>query len=110
MLVEFSHRLTSGLALVSVAALLIWVWRASSPGDPARGRAAWSMVFMLAEAGLGAALVLFRLVADNASTARAWFMAAHLTNTLLLLACLAWTAGGCRAASRLAFPHVGPHS
>ena len=92
MLVEFSHRATSGLALLAVAALLIWVWRASLPGHPARRTAAWSMVFMLAEAGLGAALVLFRLVADNASAARAWFMAAHLTNTLLLLACLAWTA------------------
>jgi heme A synthase len=92
MLVEFSHRVSSGLALVAVAALLIWVWRVSAPGHPARRTAAWSMVFMLTEAGLGAALVLFRLVADNASTARAWFMAAHLTNTLLLLACLAWTA------------------
>jgi heme A synthase len=92
MLVEFSHRVSSGLAILAVATLLIWVWRSSAPGHPARRTAAWSMVFMLTEAGLGAALVLFRLVADNASMARAWFMAAHLTNTLLLLACLAWTA------------------
>ena len=93
MLVEFSHRVSSGLAIVAVAALLVWVWRATGPRDPARRTAAWAMVFMLLEAALGAALVLFRLVADNASMARAWFMAAHLTNTLLLLACLAWTAG-----------------
>ncbi len=92
MLVEFSHRASSGLALVAVAALLVWVWRTCAPGHPARRTAAWSMVFMVTEAGVGAALVLFGLVAGNASVARAWFMAAHLTNTLLLLACLAWTA------------------
>jgi heme A synthase len=92
MLVEFAHRVSSGLALVAVAALLIWVWRALAPGHPARRTAAWAMAFMVIEAGVGAALVLFRLVAGNASMARAWFMAAHLANTFLLLACLAWTA------------------
>jgi heme A synthase len=59
------------------------------------------MGFMLAEAGVGAALVLFRLVADNPSMARALFMSVHLTNTFLLLACLAltayWLSGGARA-------------
>jgi cytochrome c oxidase assembly protein subunit 15 len=91
-LVEFSHRVTSGLALVLVAVLLVWVWRRCRPGEPARRGAAWAMVFMLAEAGVGAGLVLFRLVADNASMARALFMSVHLTNTLLLLASLALTA------------------
>ena len=43
------------------------------------------MVFMLTEAGVGAGLVLFQLVADNASLARAMFMAVHLANTFLLL-------------------------
>jgi heme a synthase len=92
MLVEFSHRLTSGLALVLVVVLLAWTWRACAAGHPARRGAAWSMVFMVAEAGVGAALVLFRLVADNASTARALFMSVHLANTFLLLARLALTA------------------
>ncbi len=91
-LVEFSHRVTSGLALLLVAALLVWTWRRCRPGDPARRGAAWAMAFMLTEAALGAALVLFRLVADNASMARALFMSAHLANTLLLLASLALTA------------------
>ena len=53
---------------------------------------------MLAEAALGAGLVLFQLVADNATMARAMFMAAHLVNTLILLACLTltahWLSGG----------------
>jgi heme A synthase len=98
MLVEFSHRVTSGLALVSVVVLLAWVWRACAPGHPARRGAAWSMAFMLTEAGVGALLVLLRLVADNASVARALFMSVHLTNTFLLLACLSltawWLSGG----------------
>ena len=50
------------------------------------------MFFMLTEAGVGAALVLFQLVADNASMARALFMAVHLLNTFVLLASIALTA------------------
>jgi heme A synthase len=92
MLVEFAHRATSGLALVAVVALLAWTWRACEPGHPARRGAAWSAFFMLTEAAVGAALVLFRLVADNQSMARALFMSAHLANTFLLLACLSLTA------------------
>jgi heme A synthase len=92
MLVEFSHRATSGLALVAVVALLAWTWRATSPGHAARRTAAWAMFFMLIEAAVGAALVLFQLVADNPSMARALFMSVHLANTFLLLACLALTA------------------
>jgi len=104
MLVEFSHRLTSGVALVAVAVMAAWVWRACAAGHPARRGAAWSMVFLLIEAGVGAALVLFRLVADNASTARALFMSVHLVNTFFLLASLAltayWLSGGARVDSR----------
>jgi len=98
MLVEFSHRLTSGLALVAVVALAIWVMRACRPGHPARMGAAWALVFMLMEAALGAGLVLFQLVADNESIARALFMAAHLANTFVLIGWLAltahWLSGG----------------
>jgi heme a synthase len=92
MLVEFSHRATSGLALIAVVALLVWTWRAVAPGHRARRAAGWSMVFMTAEAAVGAALVLFQLVADNPSMARALFMSVHLANTFLLLASLALTA------------------
>jgi heme A synthase len=91
-LIEFSHRLTSGLALLGVLALLIWVWRAFGRGHPARRGALWSLLLILVEAGIGAGLVLFELVADNASMARALFMAAHLVNTFFLLAALTLTA------------------
>lgn len=106
-LIEYSHRLTSGLALISVVVLLGWVWRRCAPGHPARTGAALSVVFMLTEAAIGAGLVLFELVADSASMARALFMAVHLLNTFVLLACITltawWLSGGARLAAR-AFP------
>ena len=48
------------------------------------------------EGALGAGLVLFRYVAQNASSGRAFYLSAHLTNTMLLLGSLtlvAWLAG-----------------
>jgi heme A synthase len=91
-LIEFSHRLTSGIALLAVVMLLIWTFRVCRPGHPARLGAGLSMFFMVTEAAVGAGLVLFELVADNASMARAMFMAVHLLNTFLLLAVMALTA------------------
>ena len=103
-LIEFSHRLTSGLALVAVAALFFWTWRATRPGHPARAGSALSLFFMLTEAAVGAGLVLFQLVADNASFARAMFLSVHLINTFTLLACLTltawWLSGGAPIALR----------
>jgi heme A synthase len=102
-LVELSHRLTSGLALVSVVVMFVWARRVSEPGAPVRLGAGLSLGFMLAEAALGAGLVLFGLVADDASGARAFAVAAHLLNTFLLLAALTvtvyWASGGPRLTS-----------
>jgi cytochrome c oxidase assembly protein subunit 15 len=91
-LIEFTHRATSGLALLALLALVVAVWRARPAGHPARRAAGWSMLFMLTEAGVGAGLVLFELVADNQSMARALFMAVHLANTFLLLGAMTLTA------------------
>ena len=91
-LIEYSHRLTSGFALIGVVALLIWTWRQMPAGHPSRLGAALCLFFMLTEAALGAGLVLFQLVADNATMARAMFTAAHLLNTFVLLKALTLTA------------------
>lgn len=103
-LIEFSHRLTSGLALIGVIVLLLLVRRACAAGHPARRGAAWTVVFMLTEAAVGAGLVLFQLVADNATMARAMFMAVHLLNTFVLIAWLTltawWLSGGSAMAVR----------
>ena len=81
-----------------MVALLVWTWRACAAGHPARRGAVLSLVFILTEAAVGAGLVLFELVADNATMARAMFMAAHLVNTFLLVAALTltawWLSGG----------------
>lgn len=90
--IELSHRVTSGIALLMVVGLLVWAFRAFPRGDSVRAAAVWSMLFMVGEAAVGAALVLFRLVADNPSMARAMFGATHLVNTFLLLAALTLTA------------------
>jgi heme A synthase len=102
-LIEFTHRVTSALDLILVAALAVWAFRAFPKRHPARLGAALSAVFLVTEALLGASLVLLNHVARNASSSRAWSLSAHLINTLTLLACLAltaWWASG-RAAVRL---------
>ncbi len=104
-LIEFVHRSTSGTALLFVVALALWVFRERPSGHPARRAATASVVFILGEAAVGAALVLFRLVAEDESVARALFMAVHLVNTFLLLASLALVADlAAKEATRSEFP------
>lgn len=88
-LVEFSHRIMSGLAMIGVLVLLIWAFRAYPKGHPVRFGAVASAVFIILEALVGAALVLFGWVVDDASKERALVVSIHLTNTFLLLASLA---------------------
>jgi heme A synthase len=98
MLIEFSHRVTSGLTLLFVAGLIVWAFRAYPKGSAVRLGAALTVFFTITEALVGAGLVLFQLVAENASALRAFSVAVHLTNTFLLLAALAltafWASGG----------------
>ena len=93
-LIELSHRLTSGVALLLVVGLTVWAFRSYPKKHWVRWGAAVSLFFILTEALIGAGLVLFELVADNASIARALSLAVHLVNTFLLLAALTYTAWG----------------
>jgi cytochrome c oxidase assembly protein subunit 15 len=109
-LVELTHRLTSGVALVLVVALAVWCRRALPTAHPARRASLAALVLIVIEAGIGAGLVLFELVGDDASAGRAAYMAVHLVNTFLLLAALAltaWWAGG-RPAPRWSAPAGRP--
>jgi heme A synthase len=95
--IEFTHRATSGLDIALVMLLLVWAFRAFPRRHPARLGATLSMVFLLTEALIGAALVLLGHVEKNASVTRAYSLSTHLINTLTLLACLtltAWWASG----------------
>ena len=94
-LIEFGHRVTSGLALLAVVALAFVILRAARDPerahalDPTLPRLAWySLAFMLGEAAIGAGIVLLELVGENASLMRAGWMAVHLLNTFLLLGTL----------------------
>lgn len=104
MFVEFTHRLTSGVALLAVVGMLVWAWRAWPKGHPARTGAAASMIFMILEALVGAALVLFEWVAHDTSLARPFVVAIHLINTFFLLAAITltgwWATGGPRLRRR----------
>lgn len=103
-MIEFTHRLTSGLSLVLVVILLVWAWRAHPKGQPVRLGALLSMVFIITEALVGAGLVLFGWVADDQSLGRVISISIHLVNTFLLLAALTltawWASGGERIVLR----------
>jgi heme A synthase len=91
-LIEFTHRLMSGLSLVLVVGLVVWAFRTHPKGHPARLGASLSMLFIVTEALVGAGLVLFAWVAQNASIGRVISMSVHLVNTFFLLAALTLTA------------------
>jgi heme a synthase len=96
MAIEFAHRLMTGADSVAAIFLCFWAFRAFSRGHAVRRFATIFFVSLFVEAILGAGLVLFRYVAHDASAGRAVYLAAHLTNTLLLLGALAataWSAG-----------------
>jgi heme A synthase len=87
-IIEFTHRTTSGLALLGVAALVWLAWRTFPAGHLARKASLLSLVFILIEALLGAGLVLLEYVEQNKSLGRAAYLSAHLTNTLILVGML----------------------
>lgn len=104
-MIEYTHRATSGVVLVLGLILLVQARRLFGPGEPTRRAATWSFGFLLAEAGIGAGLVLLELVGTNESAARAVWMAVHLANTFFLLAALTATR---EFASGLAGPDSAP--
>jgi cytochrome c oxidase assembly protein subunit 15 len=87
-IIEFTHRITSGLSFFSAVGLLIWVYIGTTRGHLARAAAIAGVAFTLVEAILGALLVKLGLTAQSQSPFRAPYLALHLANTLLLLAAL----------------------
>ena len=92
MLIEFTHRMMTSVDIGAIALLCLWAFRAFPKRHTVRGYALWSLLFLLVEALLGAGLVLLRYVAHDQSAGRAVYLAAHLTNTMLLLGALTMTA------------------
>ena len=106
-IIELTHRVTSGLALVVVVALMVWTLRALPRGHRARRASVASTVFVMGEALVGAGLVLFELVARDASMKRGLSMILHLGNTFLLLGALSITAWTLREGSGARRPEAG---
>ncbi len=96
-MIEFTHRIMSGLSVLFAVGLVIWAWRSYPRGSQVRLGAGLVGLFTLSEAVVGAGLVLLELVANNDSALRAGSVAVHLVNTLLLVASItltAWWASG----------------
>lgn len=89
-IIELTHRVTSGACWLWTFGMWFAATRLFERGHATRAAAGWSLFFMTTEALVGAGLVLFRMVADNPSNARAAWMSAHLVNTFLLLSALTW--------------------
>ena len=91
-IIEFTHRMTSAVSLLATGWLAVWSVLRFPRDHPVRRYALLSVIFLFAEALLGAGLVLFEFVASNASVGRAFYLSLHLVNTQFLLAALALTA------------------
>lgn len=87
-IIEYTHRITSGLTIVFIVALVIWTWRTYPRGSALRKTSGAAFAFIVVESLLGAGLVIFNLVLNDASLVRAFAMMAHLVNTFLLIGSL----------------------
>ena len=95
--IEFSHRITSALAILGVLALYVLARRLYPNGHWVRRAAGVSIILMVVESLLGASLVIFGWVDQDASIGRMIVVPLHLANTYLLLGALtltAWWASG----------------
>jgi heme A synthase len=103
-LIEFTHRAMTGLDGPLILLLVVWAFRAFPKRHAARRGALLAGAFLVTESLIGAALVKFDYVANNASSGRGWWLSIHLINTLMLIASMALTAwwGGGRPRLRVA--------
>ena len=108
-IIEFTHRMMTSvdsILMIALVALAFWLY---PKRHAIRRYAVASLGFLFVEALLGAGLVLFRKVAHDQSSGRIWYLSAHLTNTMLLLAAMtltAWMASG--GISRLRIRNATP--
>ena len=110
-LIELSHRLTSAFSGFLVLILLVWAFRKVFEHNQKfiRSMTVMTFVFILIEGGLGAALVRFELVGDNASVARAIVIGLHLVNTLILLGFSTLTAWGASQKEQVTLQGLSKH-
>jgi heme A synthase len=106
-IIEFIHRISSGLSIFLMAVLLIWAFRAYPKGHQVRLGASLSVFFIFTEALVGASLVLFGWVAKDQSIGRLISVPVHLVNTFLLLASITLTAWWASGGERIGLKNQG---
>jgi heme A synthase len=99
-IIEFTHRVSTGIVFFVVLALALWAFRKYAKGASVRKTALVSFLLIIAEAAIGAGLVLTGNTAGNLTASRPFWMMAHLITTFSLLAALSltvWFASGGRS-------------
>lgn len=92
MLVELTHRYSSGVLGLGVVAEVLAAFLVFPRKHPVRAAALAALVLMLTEGAIGAALVLLEHVHLDTSAGRAIWVSLHLCNTFLLVGALTATA------------------
>ena len=95
--VEFTHRMATTILSFGFLGLVIGAWRLYGREHPVWRASIWAGVFLVIEILLGAALVLFGWVEDDASWGRVIADGLHVVNTFILLGTalfVAWFAAG----------------
>ncbi len=96
--IEFSHRLTSGISGLLAVALLVLALLRSPRDHPVRTGAMASLLLVVFEGLVGGVQVLLGLTATSTNPARGFVQGVHLANTFLLLGALlltaVWASGG----------------
>lgn len=87
--IEFAHRTSSGLNLVVVGVLYLWIRKVAVKKSWLRTASWFSLVAILIEAAVGAGLVLLEWVGVDRSVGRTISIAIHLVTTSFLIASLA---------------------
>ncbi len=98
--IEYTHRMMTSVDSALMIGLCVWALLVFPKRHQLRRYSALSLAFLFVEALLGAGLVIFRYVAKDQSAGRAWYLSAHLTNTLLLIGTLTATAWLAQNATR----------
>ena len=83
-IIEFSHRLTSGMCGVFGIGFLLYGWKRFGSSHIVFRSLLLTFFFILFEGAIGAGLVLKELVVNDDSAARAIVISLHLVNTFLL--------------------------
>lgn len=92
MMIEYAHRVSSGVVFFAILGLLLWTWLGTPRRHIARILSVAALILVINEALLGAGLVLLRLTTGGVTLERVSYFALHFTNTFLLLAAVAGTA------------------